>query len=110
MTRHLLFICSGGKDRSPAATDLFRHSDTYIARSAGTHPDAKNKITQKLLDWADTIFVMSEGTNKHLTYLKKNFKTKGKHIHDLHVRDMYFRNDPRLLKLLKLRISKVINF
>ena len=110
MKKHLLFICSGNKDRSPAATDLFRHSNKYVARSAGTYCDTGGKITQRLLDWADVIFVMSEGTNKHLTYLKNNFKIKGGHIYDLHVRDMYFRDDPRLRELLKRRISKIINF
>ena len=109
MKTHLLFICSGDKDRSPAAADLFRHSDKYIARSAGTHFDAKKKITQKMLDWAGLIFVMSEGTNRHLTYIKSNFIIKRKHIYDLHVRDMYLRNDPRLHKLLKRRISKIID-
>jgi protein-tyrosine phosphatase len=110
MKIHLLFICSGDKCRSPAAADLFKRSDNYIARSAGTHLDARKRVTQKLLDWADLIFVMSEGTNRHLTYIKSNFIVKKKRIYDLHVRDMYFRNDSRLHKLLKQRISKIIDF
>jgi predicted protein tyrosine phosphatase len=109
MKVHLLFVCSGAKDRSPTATALFNHSTKYIAKSAETYADSVKSISQRLLDWADIVFVMSEGTNRHLTYLKKNFNVKGKLIYDLHVRDMYFRNDPRLRKLLEQRISKVID-
>jgi len=110
MKTHLLFICSGAIDRSPAAADLFIHSPKYVAMAAGTHPDSARYVSQKLLDWADFIFVMSEGTNRHITYLKKNFKIKRRHIYDLHVRDMYYRKGPRLRALLKRRISKIIDF
>jgi len=108
MKKRLLFICSSAIDRSPTAANLFSSSQKYIAKTAGTHSDATQCVTQKLLDWADLIFVMSEGTNQHLSYLKNNFDIKGKKIHDLHVRDMYFRNDRRLIKLLKKRINIII--
>ena len=107
--KKLLFVCSSAVDRSQAATDLFIRPKKYVAKAAGTHPDATMRVNQKLLDWADLIFVMSEGTNRHLTYLKNNFDVRGKKIYDLHVRDMYSRNDPRLIKLLKKRISKIIS-
>lgn len=106
----LLFICSSAIDRSPAAVDLFVHSKKYSAIAAGTHDDATRHVSQKLLDWADHIFIMSEGTNRHYSYLKKNFKVGKKLVHDLHVRDLYFRNDPRLSKLLRKRIRRVIDF
>lgn len=104
----LLFICSSAVDRSPTAVGLFAESQTYIAKAAGTHTDATQLITQKLLNWADIVFVMSEGTNRHLSYLKEHFSVRGKKIYDLHIRDIYFRHDPRLVQLLKQRISKVI--
>lgn len=110
MKTNLLFICSSAVDRSPAAVDLFAHSKKYVARAAGTHDDATRHVSQKLLDWADHVFVMSEGTNHHRTYLKKHFNVKERRIHDLHVRDIYFRNDPRLARLLKKRIQKIIDF
>ena len=108
MKKKLLFICSSAIDRSPAAAGLFINSKQYTAIAAGTHKDTKRKITQRLLDWADVVFVMSEGTNGHLTFLKKNFIIRNKKIFDLHVRDMYFKNDPRLIKLLKQRVGNVI--
>lgn len=104
----LLFICSSAVDRSPTAVDLFTRSRKYTSVAAGTHPDATRLITQGLLDWADIVFVMSEGTNRHISYLKKNFDIRGKKIYDLHIRDIYFRNDPRLIRLLRQRISRII--
>ena len=109
LKKKLLFVCSSAIDRSPAAVDLFANSRRYLTKAAGTHEDATRPVTQNLIDWADCIFVMSEGTNRHLTYLKKHFRLRGKNIYDLHVRDMYFRNDPRLVRLLRKRISKVIS-
>jgi predicted protein tyrosine phosphatase len=109
MKAHLLFICSGDKDRSPTAVGLFKGSKRYLAKSAGTHSDAIRVVDQKLVDWADIIFVMSEGTNKHRTFLKKHFDLRGKRIHDLKIRDMYDKNNVRLIGLLRKRISKLIN-
>lgn len=108
MKKHLLFVCSGAIDRSPAAVDLFINSKKYLARAAGSHLDAKQRVTQKLIDWAGYIFVMSEGTNGHLSYLRKNFNIGNKRVFDLHIRDMYFRDDPRLKRILMERIAKII--
>ena len=108
MKKNLLFICSGNVARSPTAVDLFRYSKKYSVSSAGTNKDAPRKITQKLLNWADIIFVMSEGTNKHLTFLKNSFDIAGKTIYDLHVKNMYQRNDPRLVILLRKRLRRIL--
>lgn len=104
----MLFICSSAIDRAPTAADLFKNSKAYAAKAAGTHGDSRVLLTQTLVDWATIIFVMSEGTNGHLTYLRKNFKTYRKPIHDLHIRDIYFRNDPRLVRALAKRISRIL--
>lgn len=109
MKKHLLFVCSGAIDRSPAAVDLFLNSRKYSARAAGTHVDAKQRVTQRLIDWADYVFVMSEGTNKHLSFLRDNFDIRNKNVFDLHVRDMYFRKDPRLKRILLQRIGNIVH-
>lgn len=80
----------------------------FNAESAGTHDDSIKHVNQIMINEADIIFVMSEGTNHHLTYLKNNFNIRNKKIHDLHVRDIYFKDDIRLKHLLRKRISKII--
>ncbi|OGY89898.1 MAG: hypothetical protein A3B30_03165 [Candidatus Komeilibacteria bacterium RIFCSPLOWO2_01_FULL_52_15] len=105
MKKHLLFVCSGNLDRSPTAEALFSDSKQYMARSAGTHEEAVRRINQELIDWADSIFVMSEKEDGHLTFLKTHLDLKGRSVYDLDVPDRWDRDDPELIQLLikKLR-------
>ena len=64
----LLFVCTGNRDRSPTAEELFRISSEYEARSAGTGAFAVQKVSQELNDKADKIFAMSEIEDRHLTF------------------------------------------
>ena len=102
----LLFICTGNRDRSPTAEDLFRNSKKYEARSAGISAFAVQRITQELIDWADKIFVMSELEDRHLTYLETHFNLKGKAVIDVEIPDRYERGSQELINLLSARISR----
>ena len=55
---NVLFVCSGNRDRSPTAEQLFQDVPGWDVKSAGTWPDAETKVTKEMLDWADRIFVM----------------------------------------------------
>jgi len=106
MKTKLLFICSNNLSRSPTAEELFRDSDEYEAKSAGTHQSARKVVTQELIDWADIIFVMSEKNDHHLTHLDENFDMTGKVVHDLDISDfIYIRNDPALIEILKTKLD-----
>jgi predicted protein tyrosine phosphatase len=102
----LLFVCTGNRDRSPTAEDLFRISSEYEARSAGTSAFAVQKVTQELIDWADKIFVMSEIEDRHLTFLETHFNLKGKAAIDLDIPDRYERGSQELITLLADRLSR----
>ena len=102
----LLFICTYNITRSPTAEGLFSVSDKYEAKAAGIAPVAVIKITQELIDWADKIFVMSEQVDKHLTFLRNNFDIKDKEVYDLDIDDIYGRDNPELIKILKEKLSK----
>lgn len=102
----LLFVCTGNRDRSPTAEDLFRNSKDYEARSAGTHSFAVQRITQELIDWADKIYVMSELEDGHLTHLEQHFDLKDKAVIDLDIPDRYERGSQELISLLSARISR----
>ena len=107
-TTKLLFICSGNRDRSPTAEDLFRGSQRYETKSAGTHPVAVRRITQDLIDWAEKIFVMCERENHHLTYLRTNFDLNGKTVYDLDIPDRYDQGSPELVSILKAKLSRYL--
>ena len=68
--QHLLFICSRNAWRSRTAETIFHHTPGVTVKSAGTSPSARIRINQKLLEWADTIYVMEQ---KHLAQLRQRF-------------------------------------
>ena len=105
---NLLFICSKNQWRSPTAELLFKNHQNYQARSAGTSDKARVKVTAKLLDWADVVFVMER---KHRDILKQRFASAiaGKKIVVLDIEDDYLFNDPELIALLKVALSDYLD-
>lgn len=71
-----------------------------MARSAGTSYKARVKVSQKLIDWSDVIFVMER---KHRDILKQNFPllSAKKPLIVLDIEDDYRYNDPELVEILK---------
>jgi predicted protein tyrosine phosphatase len=100
----LLFICSQNRWRSLTAEHLFEGSDGYVARSAGTERGARVRVTAGHLNWADLIVVME---TKHADRLRSKFPeaVQRKRIICLRIPDVYGYRDPKLIELLKLRLS-----
>jgi len=103
-SQHLLFICSRNKWRSRTAEELYRNFPGYEAKSAGTEPGARQRVTAGMLGWADLIFVMEA---KHRDYLREKFPDAlaGKQVINLRIPDDYQFNDPDLIHLLKANLS-----
>jgi len=95
---NLIFICSKNQWRSPTAELLFKNHSEHRARSAGTSDKARIKINQKMIGWADVIFVMER---KHKDIIKQQFSTD-KPIIVLDIEDNYQFGDPELIAILKL--------
>lgn len=81
---------------------LFKDHAVHRARSAGTSSKARIKINQKLLDWADVIFVME---TKHKDLIKQQFVVTGKQLIVLDIEDNYKFGDPELVELLKIPLN-----
>lgn len=103
---NLLFVCSKNQWRSPTAEAVFKNHSLYKAKSAGTENGARIKVNQKMLDWADMIFVME---TKHRERIVEKFDVKNK-IVVLDIPDEYKFMDPELIDLLKISISPYIDF
>ena len=101
---HLLFICSRNKWRSRTAEELYRNFSGYAAKSAGTEPGSRQRVTEGLLGWADLVFVMQP---RHRDYLHEKFSEAmaGKRVICLHIPDDFTYNDPELIELLKMNLS-----
>lgn len=96
---NLLFICSKNQWRSPTAEMLFKNHPIHQARSAGTSDKARIKVNQKLIEWADVVFVMEL---KHKELLKQRFAAAvtRKQLIVLNIEDNYRFGDTELIQLL----------
>jgi predicted protein tyrosine phosphatase len=96
---NLLFICSRNRWRSRTAEDLFKRLYGYDVRSAGTAESARIKVNQKLLIWADLIFVMER---EHKRRLQEKFPSSiiTKEVIVLNIPDEYRYMDNQLVELL----------
>ena len=98
---NLLFICSKNQWRSPTAELLFKNHPVHQARSAGTSDKARIKVNQKMIDWADVVFVMER---RHLDIIKERFNFDRQEFLLLNIEDDYHFNDPELVELLKFSL------
>lgn len=102
--KKLLFVCSRNRWRSPTAGRLFDGVDGRQARSAGTEPGARIRVTAGHLGWADVIFVMEK---KHLRRLREKFadELRKKPVICLHIPDNYQFMQPELVTLLEATVK-----
>ena len=69
--KHVLFVCSQNRLRSPTAESVFANIEGFEVRSAGLNNDAVITVTPPLVEWADYIFVMEQA---HRNKLRKKYK------------------------------------
>ena len=100
----LLFICSRNKQRSLTAEKIYEGFPGYQVRSAGTQPEARIKVTEGMLGWADMIFLMEKS---HLNRVRQKFSEalEGKKVVVLHIPDEFEFMEPALIDELIAKIS-----
>jgi len=100
----VLFLCSRNRWRSLTAEKVFDDLDGISARSAGTEPNARIRVTAGHLSWAELIFVMEK---KHLRRLQDKFPEAiaDKKIICLHIPDEYEFMQPELVDLLQASVT-----
>ena len=103
--RQLLFICSQNRWRSLTAERLFDEHPHYVARSAGTEPGARVRVTAGHLGWADVVFVMER---KHADILRQKFAAElaGKPVICLRIPDKFQFLGHVLQELLRERLQE----
>lgn len=104
---NVLFICSRNQWRSPTAEKLWRKHPKINARSAGTSPNARHKVSIEDIRWASIIFVMEE---KHKSRLVAEFTRilENKPIHVLDIPDEYKYMDPELIEMLEQSVNGIL--
>jgi predicted protein tyrosine phosphatase len=101
---NVLFVCSRNKWRSRTAETIFKDNQDHDFRSAGTENDARIKINEKLINWADLIFVMEK---RHKQRLQDRFDQllNDKKIVILDIEDNYQYMDEELIQTLKTSVT-----
>lgn len=102
--RHVLFICSRNKLRSPTAENIFADKEGFDVLSAGLNNDAEVPVTSSLVEWADTIFVMEQA---HKNKLQKKFRKNinKQRVICLNIPDEYEFMDLKLIEVLTQRLG-----
>ena len=102
--RHLLFICSQNKLRSPTADAVLAGVPDIDVDSAGLNNDAIVPLSPEQVEWADLIFVMEK---EHRDKLTRKFKRhlNRQRVIVLRIPDNYQYMDPALVELLKIKVT-----
>ncbi|RFP66443.1 protein tyrosine phosphatase [Hymenobacter lapidiphilus] len=101
----LLFICSQNRWRSLTAEGMLEQHPNCQARSAGTEPGARVRVTAGHLGWADVVLVMER---RHADILRQKFgpELAGKRVINLRIADKFQFMDPLLVDLLRERVRE----
>jgi predicted protein tyrosine phosphatase len=102
--RQILFVCAQNKIRSVTAEKMFAASQRYQVRSRGIANDARVKLTEGDIGWADLIFVMEKN---HKNRLAKKFQEAivGKKIVCLFIEDIYEPMEEDLIAELRRKLG-----
>jgi predicted protein tyrosine phosphatase len=103
----ILFVCSQNKWRSLTAEKIYAGFPGYAVKSAGTEENARIKVTEGHVGWADLIFAMEK---QHVDRLRDKFPEAlaGKRIVCLHIAANLEYMNPQLVELLKSKLSEYI--
>ena len=97
-----LFICHFNRKRSATAERVFGKDPTLEVLSAGTSEDALVRVNQRMLEWADIVFVMDGDQVRDLQQMFPGHPAVDQLV-CLEIRDVYHFLDPQLVTLLQER-------
>ena len=100
----VLFVCSRNRQRSLTAERVFDGVDGHEARSAGTEPGARVRVTAGHLGWADLVVAMEK---RHVRRLQEKHADAlvGKRVVCLHIPDEYELMDRALVERLEAEMA-----
>jgi predicted protein tyrosine phosphatase len=103
--RRVLFVCRLNMYRSPTAERMFSKRADLDVRSAGTATDARVRVNERMLEWADVIFAMDSLEDANLREMFPAHPALER-IVCLDIPDEFRFNDPKLVELLQERVDR----
>ena len=101
----VLFVCYRNRRRSATAERVFCKRPGLDVRSAGLGPDALVRVNERMLDWADVVFVMEGRHRQDLERMFPGHAALARTV-TLEIPDEYHFLDPELVTLLNARVPK----
>lgn len=102
--RNVLFVCRWNRCRSATAERVYAKRPDLHVRSAGTSSDALVQVNLRMLDWADTIFIMDPEQQRALEAMFPDHPAVARAI-CLDIPDDYLFLQPELVALLEERLK-----
>lgn len=107
--RNILFVCTMNKLRSPTADfTLWPPRDFKIFSAGVAKKWCLNRITREMLEWADIVFVMEKSQRNTIRREFKDLYHQTRII-CLYIRDQYSYMDPKLINILKTKLSRYLD-
>lgn len=103
--RHVLFICRWNRCRSATAERLFSKRPDLDVRSAGTSDDALVRVNQRMLEWAEDIFIMDESQRDALQAMFPGHPALHRLV-CLEIPDDFTFGQPELVALLESKVQE----
>lgn len=105
--KHLLFVCSQNKLRSPTGEAVFCDMPNIETRSAGLNNKSEVPLGVEDIEWADYIFVMEK---THKSKVQSQFRDSLKHqkLICLNIPDNYEYMQPELVALFKKKLAPIL--
>ena len=99
-----LFICHFNRKRSATAERVFAKDPSLDVLSAGTSEEALVQVNQRMLEWADIVFVMDDDQCQALARMFPGHPAVERVV-CLNIMDVYHFLDPELVSLLQERTN-----
>lgn len=78
----------------------------HQAHSAGTSDKARIRVSQKIIDWAEVIFVMER---KHRDIIRQRFELNDQLLVVLDIEDNYQFGDEELIAILRVSLGEYLH-
>ena len=102
--KKLLFVCMANTNRSPTFERYFKeHHKEFEVKSTGIYYGYPDQLIEKLLKWADKVFVMDLSQE---LFIKNHFPKYLKKVEVIGISDQYDPDSPELIELIKYWIEK----